>query len=911
MNTMRLIKGLFLTIAVLCLALPTASTGQTTGKIAGMVYDKETGDPLAGANVVVEGTSMGAAVGLDGSFYIINVPPDTYTLTFSMVGYETKKVTDLRVSVNRTAYVKLELGPEIMEGDVIVVQADKITNKKDQTSSMRTISSDKIEALPIENVNDVVSMQAGVVNGHFRGGRRNEVSYMIDGLQVDENFGGEGRNVDVETESVQDLEVITGTFNAEYGRAMSGVVNAVIKEGGRDFHGSITGFYSNYVTPHTDIFPGIDEPSKNRNLDYKLTLSGPAYFDNLTFFVNSRYQDNNNHLNGIRRYLVHDYSDYAADNPEQWITEQNGDSSIVPMNNSENLSVLGKLTYKALDNLKLSLLYTRNDDEWHDYNHAFKYVPEGVNAAYRTTSMYSLQVNHMLGNSAFYELKYSYMDNYNGWYLYEDPNDSSYVHDGYLRNNAYTGFFTGGQQKGHNERTIFERNLKFDFNWQATNHHSFKTGIQYINHFIDNRESSIRNLWEGTDNEELFHYNMFGERVYDYYEPIIKGDTTIYGEKYIVKPREFSAYIQDKMEFQEMVINLGMRMDYFDPNTTYPSNRRNPDNSIESDDPDRLSTYPEADAKYQISPRLGLAYQLGKRAKLHFSYGHFFQMPPMYALYQNHSLQVQPTDFATIMGNPQLKSQKTVKYEIGLWQQLNENMDLELSLYYSDIYDLLSMKIISTYNQTEYGLYTNKDYGNVKGLELMYNVAFGNINGNINYTLQYTRGNADYPQQTFDRAGNNQDPVNKLIPMSWDQRHTLNATVGYYKENYGVTATGYYNSGTPYTIDFIDQSRLVNINLSPNNNYQPSTYRVDLTAHYSFNLFSDLRGRFTLNVYNLLDRLNDAYVNPQTGRAYTDIIERTERLSHRSDFNTYLDRVQNPSMYTAPREIKLGFGIEF
>jgi len=187
----------------------------------------------------------------------------------------------------------------------------------------------------------------------------------------------------------------------------------------------------------------------------------------------------------------------------------------------------------------------------------------------------------------------------------------------------------------------------------------------------------------------------------------------------------------------------------------------------------------------------------------------------------------------------------------------------------------------------------------------------GNFSAFMNYTLQYTRGNADYPTQTFDRAGNSMDPVNRMIPMTWDQRHTLNITVGYNTKNYGVTLTGYYNSGSPFTWSPIPENTLSRINLYPNNSWRPSRYNVDLNSHYDWNLYKGLKLRFSLKVYNLFDRLNEEWVNSQTGRAYTAIIRPTDIASHRSDFNEYIDRVHNPSMFSAPRIVKFGVDLLF
>ena len=322
-----------------------------------------------------------------------------------------------------------------------------------------------------------------------------------------------------------------------------------------------------------------------------------------------------------------------------------------------------------------------------------------------------------------------------------------------------------------------------------------------------------------------------------------------------------------------MVINFGLRYDKFDPNTKLPSDRRNPANQLSLPDT-MMSSYPNAKPQVQISPRFGLAYQLGNAAVLHFSYGHFFQMPSMYSLYQNNSFLIAPNDYSTTMGNAELKAEKTVTYELGLWQELAPGTGLEVSLFYRDIYNLLSTRVISTYNQIEYGLYSNKDYGNARGLEVKLDAHSGPISAWVNYTLQYTKGNADNPQQTFSRSGASMDPVNRFIPMSWDQRHTFNATLAYNSGPFGGSLTGYYNSGSPYTFSPIEESRLSRINLYPNNDYRPAKFSADLMTYYNLPIFKDYVLNLRLAVYNLFDRLNEEFVNSQTGRAYTAVIKR-------------------------------------
>ena len=882
---------------LLILSISNLLVAQTTGKITGTIKDAETNEVLIGANIIVDGTYSGAATDIDGTYYILNVKPGTYSVTVNMIGYKQVKMENVRVSVNRTSTINAILEPTVIEGETVIVEVDAITTRKDQTSTIKNISTDQIAKLPVENIGAVVGMQAGVVEGHFRGGRYNEVTYLIDGIQVDEVFGGSNSAVEIEPEVIQDLEIITGTFNAEYGKAMSGVVNAVTKDGSNRFEGSISTAFGNYFTKNNDIFLGLDNRQIDRNQDYKFQISGPIIKDKIHFFVNTRLQDNKNHLNGLRRFNVTDSSNFYSVNPLEWYSENTGDSSFVSMNGSNNQSILGKLSFSLFDGIRFSTMYSLNQDTWNGYDHGFKYNPDGMGSSHRRTDFFSFHWNHLISQKFFYDIKLSSMKNYGGSYLYENPLDSSYVHDRYLESYG-PGFFMGGQQKDHSERTSDILGAKFDFNWQVNKNHSIKSGFQYSNYTIDNKWRQIRNEYFGTAEENLI------------YKPKVFPDSTLYADIYTVKTPELSAYYQYKMEFDDMDINLVLRYDLFDPNSDFPSERRNPNTHLALPD-SMMSTYPKADPQVQISPRFGLAYQLGGAAVLHFSYGHFFQMPPMYSLYENHSFLVAPSDYSTLMGNSELKAEKTITYEVGLWQELTEGMGLEVSLFYRDIYNLLSTRIISTFNQIEYGLYSNKDYGNARGLEVKLDYNSGFISSWINYTLQYTRGNADNPTQTFSRSGASMDPVNRFIPMSWDQRHTFNATVAYNKPIYGVSLTGYYNSGSPYTFSPIEESILSRVNLYPNNDYRPTKYHADLMAYYNLSISKKYKINFRLAVYNLFDRLNENSVDSKTGRAYTAVIKDTDRAGHRSNFNEFEDRIQNPAMFAAPRMIKFSTGINF
>ncbi len=881
---------------------------QTTGKIAGSIKDVETGEPLVGVNVMVDGTYLGGASNIEGNYFILNVPPGKYTIKFMCIGYATKLITDVQVSVNRTLTLSTTLSQEALDlGEEIIVSADRVAIKKDQTSSIRNVSSEDINVLPVESTGSVVAMQPGVVQGHFRGGRSNETSYLIDGMSVNNGLN-RGQMIEIDPDAVQEVEVITGTFSAKYGQAMSGIVNAVTKEGGKDFHGKIEGYLGNYFTTHDDVYMGLKPSQMDRNEDYKVMLHGPVFGDKLTFFTSARVQDNDGYLNGVRRFNVTDQPDYSlyqdstSYDPETGAylyNENTGDNEYVPMSWSESINFNGKLTYK-MQNLKMSLMYLRNQSEGQSYNHSRKYKPDGRSRSHNKSQMLTYQLNHILNPELFYEIKVSYSKDMGGSYLYEDPQDSRYIHDSFSTNSSYTGFVTGGQDKGYSKTTSKKLLGRFDITWQANYNHNIEAGFQGEQFDYDYLNGSILNYYRNTSASDFL------------YAPELPSDSTVYTDSYQKKPYQFAGWISDKMEYNNMVIDLGVRGEYFDPNTTYPSNYRNPSNLLQKEGTeDWVSTYPKAKAKMNIAPRLGLSYKLGETALLRFSYGHFYQYPPHSTMYLNSSYVISPADYETTLGNPNVDPEMTVSYEIGLWQALNEYMDLEVALWYRDIYNLSTVNIVTTYNSVRYGLYGNKDYGNARGLELKYNAHVANFFAEVNYTLQYTRGNADNPIFTFSRAGSSQDPVPTLIPMSWDQRHTLNMSIGYNLSKWGVTVMGWAGSGSAYTWSPISENPLNRINLYPNGASKPAHYKFDLKAHYDIATIMGAKFIATLRVYNLFDHLNENNVNSNTGRTNQAIIKPSDLLGFWSDFSTYEESIYSPANWSAPRLVKLGLGISF
>ena len=187
--------------------------GGTTGKITGKVTDIQTGEPLIGCNIIIEGMSIGAATTLDGTYFILNVPPGNYTLRASMIGYGSVQMNDLQVIVDLNAKADFFLSSKVIEGEQVVVTAQKPTVRLDQTSMSAVIGAEDIENLPVSEIGDIIELQAGIVRDpgggfHVRGGRSSEVSFWVDGVSTTDSYDGSS-GLEIENSGIQEIQVIS------------------------------------------------------------------------------------------------------------------------------------------------------------------------------------------------------------------------------------------------------------------------------------------------------------------------------------------------------------------------------------------------------------------------------------------------------------------------------------------------------------------------------------------------------------------------------------------------------------------------------------------------------------------------------------------------------------------------------
>ena len=888
-----------------------ATYAGTTGKIVGMVIDEETGQPLIGANIILKGTSMGAAADITGRYMILNVPPGRYILIVRMIGYATVEYENLRVSIDLTTSVDFSLTTRAVAGEVVTVIGKTPLIRLDLTSSSVSISSEQIEALPVDNFTDIIALQAGIVEGHFRGGRAGEVLYLVDGIPVNDVFSGDFA-FQVENNAIQEMEIISGTFNAEYGQVQSGVVNVLTKEGGQEYSAQFSTYFGDYISGNDNIFQNIDDLSPTAINDLKVSLSGPfpILSKNLTFFVSGRQNRNDGFLYGKTVYnpsVITSITDTLATVEIIDLSGQNviklSDWQYQSMNSSERNSYQGKLTFVFNPETKKDKL--NFDASWQDeenlganYNHLFRYSPDGMRKRNKTSWTGGIRWSRIVSQNTYFTLNFHHLQNRLRDATFEDPLDSLYASDDRLRQRGNFSFYTGGTDMRHRQRETRTTLAKFDFTSQINSEHQLRGGI----------EGKFHRLW--------FHEINVRKNAGTAFQSQIPIEGTAFNQEYIHRPREYSAYIQDKIELEFLIVNAGIRLDVFNPADSVLQDFSRPQEIDINDSTKSIPRFGDAaNSTYQLSPRFGIAYPITDRGVIHVSYGHFFQTPLFEFLYTNPSFTLNTSEgrasvFNAPFGNANLQPQKTVSYEIGLQQQISEDIAIDVTGYYKDIRNLLGTKIETiatgeTHSGTKYGRYINRDYGNVKGLIFSIEKRrSNNFSATLDYTLQIAAGNASDPKSVL--IDNAADPPvqseKQLVPLDWDRTHSITSSVALGSPKaHMISLIGKMGTGLPYTPSVQDQRTGLE-----NSERRPIFLTFDLSARKIFS-FQGYGVTAFIRVFNLFDRLNEREVYKDTGRATYSLAQNLPGLVQ--GLNSKEEYFLRPDWYSSPREINIGITI--
>lgn len=801
----------------------------TTGKLSGSVKDSQTGEPLVGANIIIVGTEFGAATNLDGNFVILNIPPGSYSVKVSYIGYQISLFNDLQIIVDQTTQLPAELTPESIQVEEVIVTATTPMIQRDVTSSVSVIRRDQIEALPVSTFTDLLSLQAGVVetgsnNLHIRGGRSNEVAYLVDGVYVKDPLLG-GLSLEISNDAIQEMSLLSGTFNAEYGNALSGVVNIVTRDGDENF--------SAKVEARTSEF-GIDRYSELHESRVNGNLSGPFFLNKLTFFVSG---------------------------------EMDNRGSYLPFGYNKLSSIFTKLTLTSIPLVKISVQNRGSKGNNQNYSHSYKYIPERYLKVNTDSWQSSLTFTHTAANNFFYDIRASYFNQ--GYYSGLHKDTSDYLPTGQWEyfseyGDGFEFYKKADPVELWDSRTV-TADTKIDAVWQIDEINEVKAGAQFQQHWLD-----------------LF-YVYDPQRNFPYYND------------YNTEPFELAAYIQDKIELPYLVLNLGLRWDYSNANVTFRKDPLNPNTII------------TADSRSQFSPRIGIAHPISDRTKLHFAYGHFFQIPEFQYLFENNQYDLNVRE--PLFGQPDLDAERTISYEVGVSHQFSDRVAAHISAYYKDITGLIGTRYYFPFvdgRYTGYTLYVNDDYANVKGFEFTLDVRPDRyFSAGLTYTYMVAKGSASSEQEQYPGTSES----TQLYYLDFDRTHVLNASATYQIpdeegpkvfgvpvfENIDLSLIIKASSGAPYTpsgrdVGYVEKNSL----------RQPGVYSIDMILGKSFFIYEKLEMRIFTEIYNLTDHRNIRYIYPDTG---------DPDFTFEGGYST--EYMQDPSNYGPPRVIRLGASIRF
>ena len=879
-HPLRRATALWLASLLALLLMAPEAPADTRGKLTGKVVDQNN-QPVPGANVVLVGTTSGAVAGLEGIFSVLNVEVGVYDVRTSAVGYQSRVVKGVTISSGQTTTLNVTISESMIEAGEVVSVAERPMVDTRMTSAMAILTKDDIQALPVQSLNDVVNLQAGVVDGHFRGGRAGEVQYQVDGVSVNNPYDNSSV-LQLDKSVLQEVQVISGAFDPEYGQAMSGVVNAVLRTGSEDhFEASAEAFAGSYLPgpagagdfPHVKAFPPAIQ-------SYTLSIGGPIPIPRTSFLLNIRRYQDNNYLFGVRRFVPTDTSNFA-----QKTFRPTGDNEVVEMSGYREWSGQLKIANRALGDIQISYQAIGNISDGDAFNFAYRLNPDGQRTQKRFSLVHGFEWSHTLTPELFYtlSLRQNYF-HYTDW-AFDAVLDPNYLAAGVARGDANyeLGAILQGYDVGRFEQESNTFLLKGTVTAQIGNHNLVKFGIEgQTSRMAFGSPGTLGGvIFDGTHSALYQVPDSLAQPVRNYY------------------PVSIAAFLQDRIEFADFLVRVGMRVEYYDSRATIPSDLANPANAI-ANVPSSVPV--PVTSKVVVAPRLGVSYPITAGGAVYFSWGHFYQMPGLGNLYANSdytilkNLQSGAVRYG-VMGNPDIRPEFTTQYEFGVKQEFARQLGIDLSVYYKDIRDLLGVEFIDTYAESRYTRFTNVDFGSAYGVKATIDYRLsGTLAFSLNYTFQNALGNSSDPRETADRAAAGEDPRPRQIPFGWDQRHTVNLSVTLAEpESYSVTAILRYGSGSPYTPAV---GSGFGAQLERNSSPKPGWSTVDLRAEWMPSVqWCD--PYIFLRVVNLFDsRYANGFVFTTTGSPYYTLTAPDDAVS-----------LINPARFTAPRRIEVGVGV--
>lgn len=918
-----------------------AQTG--VGKISGKVIDAATKEPLVGANIVIINTDWGAASNIEGEYFILNVPPGTYDVRFSYVGYAPKTVQNVRVVGGVTYELNVELSTDFTLPE-IVVQDKKFFEEK-ATNTKKVIDSEEIARLPVKGVEKLASLQAGVVmqegSGgsegnatiNVRGGRSGEVLYIVDGVPQNDVFFGNNTS-QVSNAAIEQIAFEIGGYEAKYGQAQSGIINVTTKTGAANY----------------SIFADVLTSSFTDDFGYNLytgSLSGPIIpgYPKQTFFVS------------VERGWFKDADPKAVNYSFPSIGKS---FDFIPENDAGVYRITGRTNF-SIENWTLRLGANINTRKYRGVIGTYiKNNPEHNTQNETGNYSYTMRVSNNLSSNSFWNFNAGYKlytsESGDGiWFrnleAYGDSIANAKIgvtlpRDGQrlLQDSVGIYWLKGRVSNSYTKYKSETFNFDADFTTQISNHLIEVGGglnTHTLRYFDINpvglASKNIRNLPEKEKYSRLqptvFGYDITGKNE----TSSDNADDTEFAPK---KPLLAYAYIQDRFELQDIVLNVGLRMDYFDTKTDILKDPKLP---YAAGDPNKFDAedFITKKAELKISPRIGLGFPVTATTVFHAQYGKFIQQPNLNQLYSSKiDYNDLVRDASLTFLNGYVNSEETTQYEVGFRQVLGDIAALNITAFYKNTRGLINRQLVF-FQRTpggellEYYTPTNTDFGTIKGLAFSLDVArISYFSMALNYTYSIAEGTGSSTSSNFIAAFRNTGPdrIPKVIaPLDFDQRHTgtVNLDISVPRNDLGLLEMTNanilvsFNSGRPYTP--LQEQNLLEGSSNwgetkgyVNSAYGPGNFRVDLKIEKGIPISNLVITPYVV-IENLFDADNPVEVYRSTGSPYTTAwLNTAQGRKFRNEHPypqlfeaDYKSLEMNPFNFGIPRLIKLGLKINF
>ncbi|MCE5269900.1 TonB-dependent receptor [bacterium] len=832
-----------------------------TSKIEGVVRDKTTGQPLVGAQVQIEGTRLGNVTNADGYYFILNAPPGRRSIVFSYTGYQKVIVAEQLLLAGQTTTVNADLSSTVVEIEGITVQGEsEVLVPRDNTVSKQRLTSDRISESPISKLEDLLVLEPGVQIGgeggmarglRIRGGRLGEESMVVDGVIVrnytanpfrsgygwiyEQEAGSLGEDttpLEVSTNAVEQVDIITGGFQAEYGNAQSGIINIVTREGGYQLKGSAR-LTTDEQNPRTADYgynqlqmdlggpvPGIPNLFYHGSGEIQgMADRYPTHADEGFRGVNQEFVDHLNdavHNDPVFRKLMPVYTLEELQKGRQSYADLTGKSASLwspanpvrlPGNWMDRTLASGKITYSPISALKLisSVNFSRNQNsypqsyfdngivtksqfpyrDWSKDADTTLYIPQSLARRTRTSNtLLGFDWTFLQGvkRNASLQFRYTNMRN-------QDVNSASqktnYTHDtSFLSWTPHDAQFEV-ESYPNRELPVDPADFHYYPDGQSFNHPNWRvempfslsasSGLYGLSYFYmrehqNNYKADIDFQLNRTNRAKMGLMGTFFEN--DMFSVDFMKLSRDLSNEFNYKPRMYAFYLQNRTDLGDFVFDYGLRYDGFQPRANW---------GVRYGDQWGQDYFPKNLSK--VSPRFDVAFPVTEKSQLRFSYGVFTQLPSMAFIYSGEN-------------TGDLDYSRTDAFEAGLSYLISDNSVLDVVAYYRDVQGNLALKeYFRDYNEyysqrriREYFTgYTNRDNGNIKGMDITLRRRFAeSFSFNLMYTMQFSRTTGSQYNSTsswgifIDPAtGEQYQPPDEIRPIDGDITHKLSVNVNH------------------------------------------------------------------------------------------------------------------------------------